>query len=192
MSKSIASFFTKLDAAASYQTQQNYLDRLSADEIEKQSGEKRKREENKPGPGRPKKLTVVELQPSSDAAVSNTDKGDTKYINWFDSPLIADIIEAVQLNRRAFVAVRELQKKFPRQIVNIEEDFGKQLEDEDEQEKETRWDEQSSDEEKDVLDIMREIHHGTRRSTRVRKERDFLHAHMLIPSNQIHIEPFEK
>lgn len=60
-----------------------------------------------------------------------------------------------------------------------------------EKEPEDTWDEQSSDEEKDELDIMKEIHHGTRRSTRKRKQPQTLHEHMRVDPTALVITPFK-
>ena len=53
------------------------------------------------------------------------------------------------------------------------------------------YEEQSSDEEKDVLDIMKEIHHGTRRSARTRKQPDTLYGYMSVDPTKLNVVPYD-
>ena len=57
----------------------------------------------------------------------------------------------------------------------------------DEDENDEDWDEADTDEEKDELDLMKEIRHGTRRSTRERKQPETLHNYMRIDPSLIQI-----
>ena len=69
----------------------------------------------------------------------------------------------------------------------LDVDFTFEDEPEDEEDEEGEWDECSSDEERDALDIMKKIRIGDRRSTRERKQPDTLLGYMSIPSDLIQI-----
>ena len=75
---------------------------------------------------------------------------------------------------------------------NADEHFGEQVEDEDHHDAgAAQWDECSSDEEKDELDVMKEIRHGTRRSRRDKKQPEKLHGYMSIDTSLLSLPPFK-
>jgi hypothetical protein len=53
------------------------------------------------------------------------------------------------------------------------------------------YDEYSDDEGKDSLDIMKEIHHGTRRTARTRNGPQTLYGYMSVDPTKLHIVPFD-
>ena len=77
-----------------------------------------------------------------------------------------------------------IKNKFSLETMYDKEEIGPGPESED-------WDEADSDEEKDELDIMQEIHIGTRRSTRPTKQPETLHAYMRVDPTALQIKPMK-